>query len=302
MLDLAILILNYNTPDLTIKCLKSILESNFNMSYKIWVIDNAATDDSVDKISKFISQNSKLAFIKNPGNYGFSKGNNIALKNIYKDAKFCLLLNSDTEVFKDSLFNLIDFAKKNNFDIASCKLLSPDKSFQPNAGSLPKPFATFTWLSGLDDIFRKVIRIQSYQERSISFYSKDKEVGWVSGSVMLVKSLVFEQIGFFDEKIFMYGEDVDFCWRAKNKGFKVGWTNSAQILHIGGASSDKPKSTQWLGEFKGLLYLYKKHYNKVAQGLLKIFMYFFILLRCVAFLIMDKKEYAKTYAEIITKI
>ncbi|OGM10470.1 hypothetical protein A2W13_02490 [Candidatus Woesebacteria bacterium RBG_16_36_11] len=302
MLDLAILILNYNTPDLTIKCLKSILESNFNMSYKIWVVDNASTDDSADKITNFISQNSNLNLIKNSDNLGFSKGNNVALKKAYKDAKYTLLLNSDTVVDRDSISNLVNFAKNKNFDIASCKLLGPDNSFQPNAGSLPKPFAVYVWLSGLDDIFRKFIRIESYQERSKSYYLKDREVGWVSGSVMLVNSRVFEKIGFFDEKIFMYGEDVDLCWRAKDKGFKVGWTNSAEILHIGGASSDKPKYVQWLGEFKGLLYLYNKHYNKVAEYLLKLLIYFFVLLRCLAFLILGKKAYAKTYAEVIKNI
>ena len=302
MLDLAIVILNYNTPDLTIKCLKSILESDLNLSYKIWVVDNASTDNSLEKISKFISQNSKLVFIKNTKNYGFSRGNNIALKKVYKDTKYCLLLNSDTVVFKDSLSNLVNFANNNDFEIASCKLLNPDNSLQPNTGSLPKPFAAYAWLSGLDDIFRKFIRIQSYQERSKSYYLDEKEVGWVSGSVMLIKSFVFEKIGFFDEKIFMYGEDVDFCWRAKKKGCKIGWTNSAEILHIGGASSDKPKNTQWLGEFKGLLYLYEKHYDKFAQGLLKILIYFFILLRCISFFVLGKKEYAKTYAEIITNI
>ena len=119
---------------------------------------------------------------------------------------------------------------------------------------------------------------------------------------MLINSRVFEKIGFFDEKIFMYGEDVDFCWRAKDEGYKVGWTNSADILHIGGASSGKPKYVQWLGEFKGLLYLYEKHYNKIAQVLLKIDMFYFIFLRSIAFFVIGKREHAKTYAEIITKI
>jgi len=72
----------------------------------------------------------------------------------------------------------------------------------------------------------------------------------------------------------MYGEDVDFCWRAKKAGFKIGWTDKAEVIHLGGGSSDQPHFRQWLGEFKGLLYLYRKHYGNLASLFLKLAIYF----------------------------
>ena len=84
-----------------------------------------------------------------------------------------------------------------------------------------------------------------------------REVDWVSGSCLIARRAAIDEIGGLDEGFFMYAEDVDFCWRANNKNFNVGWTDSTSIVHIGGASSKKPKYKQWLGEFKGLIYLFR---------------------------------------------
>jgi len=298
MIDLAIIILNYNTKDLTLDAIKSILRKKWRVDVKIVVVDNASSDNSVSEIKKKFDN---VEIIESKKNLGFSKGNNLGLRKFYKLSNYCLLLNSDTKVTEGSLDCLLDFANK-GYSIASCKLLNPDRSFQPNAGRLPYIMPVFFWLSGLDDIFRKFLGLPSYQERDKRYYKAEMEAGWVSGSVMLIKSNVFERMGFFDNNIFMYGEDVDFCWRAKMSGFKVGWTNKAQIIHIGGASSEKAKYNQWIGEFKGLLYLYKKYFGTYARLGLKALIYIFILVRIFAFLFIGKPDFAKTYAKILLNI
>lgn len=299
MLDLTIVILNYNTKDLTLKCLKSIFKRKWNTAFEVWAVDNASTDTSVEEIKKNFP---KVKLIASNKNLGFSKGNNLALRKTYKKARYSLLLNSDTEVLPRSLDNLIKFAENSGAGIASCKLLNPDGSFQPNGGELPRFLPMFFWLSGIDDIFRKILPLPSFHREDEKYYQNRKKVGWVSGSVMLIKNTVFEKIGFLDGKIFMYGEDVDFCWRAKKAGFKNLWTNKAEIVHIGGASFDKAELNQWSGELKGLFYLYNKYYGYIAVIGLRLLVYFFTVLRIIAFFILGKRDYAKTYAKVITKI
>jgi GT2 family glycosyltransferase len=299
MIDLAIVIVNYNTKDITMDCLRSVFRNPPSGSFKVWLVDNASSDGSTEQIEKSFPQ---VKLIRSSKNLGFAGGNNLALKKVYKNAKYCLLLNTDTIVYPHAFDRLADFAENKGFAIASCKLISPDKSFQPNTGSLPGLFPAFFWLSGIDDIVKKFVPLPSYHQESRKYYAKDRQVGWVSGSVMLVRSDVFAKIGFLNDEIFMYGEDVDFCWRAKKAGFKIGWTKSARIMHIGGASSDKPKFKQWSGEFKGLFYLYRKNYGVLASIILRIFTYLFVSLRALAFLLIGKPEHAKTYAQVIVNI
>lgn len=301
MIDLTILILNYNTKKLSIDCIKSILTKKWESKIRIVLIDNASSDDSVKAVKEKFGK--RIEIIESKKNLGFTGGNNLGLRKYYKDSRYCLLLNSDTVISKNSLDVMVKIMdKRKDYGILSCRLINPDGNFQPNAGRLPSFFPMFFWLSGLDDILGKFIKIPSYQERRQSFYQGTKDVGWVSGSVMMIRSTLIKEIGFFDEKIFMYGEDVDFCWRAMGADFKVGWTDKAKIEHIGGASSLKPRYTQWLGEFRGLSYLYRKYYGSLAFFILKLFLYIFIFIRIIAFWIVGRKEYAETYTKIIKEI
>lgn len=299
MKELTIIILNFNTKDLTIDCLSSIFKQKWTIDMRVVVVDNASTDGSVAEIRKRFL---KVSIISSNSNLGFSGGNNLGLKKYLRQSKYFLLLNSDTIIKDSSIESLLNFSKKNNYAISSCKLLSIDGSFQPNAGELPKIFNLFVWLSGLDDILRRLVRIPSYQERNKIYYKKDREVGWVSGTAMLIKSSLIEQIGYLDAKIFMYAEDVDYCWRVKRAGFKVGWTNKTEIIHIGGASSNHAKGSQWLGEYRGLIYLYKKYYGNISSLLLKNLIRIFILVRILAFYIVGKPSYSQTYAKIYKEI
>lgn len=263
----------------------------------VWVVDNASSDGSVEEIAKKFPQ---VKVIASKENLGFASGNNLALKKA--KSQYYLLLNSDTEVEENSIDNLMEFAKSNDFAICSCRVLNKDGSFQPNGGDLPKLLPLFFWLSGLDDFIKKIFVPISYQQRSKSYYKNGREIGWVSGSVMLIHKSVFERIGFLDKKIFMYGEDVEFCLRVKRAGFKIGWTDRAEITHLGGGSSKRSQYNQWLGEFRGLLYIYQKYYGGVQKSILKILIYFFVMLRVLAFVILGKFDYAKTYAKIIYEL
>ncbi len=297
MTELAIVIVNYKTKELILKCLKSIYASQPIIKFEIWVVDNNSSDNSEPVIKENFSQ---VNLIVSEKNLGFSGGNNLALRQA--KAKYYLLLNSDTEITNHALDKLYKFAETSDFGIVSCKLLNPDGSFQPNGGGLPTIPPLFFWLSGLDDILTKFIKISSYQSRDKKYYVNNKQVGWVSGSVMLIKDEVIRKVGFLDDKIFMYGEDVEYCFRANNAGYKVGWTDSAEIIHLGGGSYKIPKYNQWIGEFKGLIYIYNKFFGFYMALLVRILFYIFILARIIGFLIFGKISYSRTYAKILINL
>lgn len=297
MLDLAIVIINYKTKELTLKCLKSIFQSTPKINFDVWIVDNNSADNSINAIKKDFP---KINYIESKENLGFSGGNNLALRQA--KAKYYLLLNSDTEIIDGALDNLIEFTENSDFGICSCKLLNPDGTFQPNGGELPTPIPLLSWLSGVDDIFGKLFKIKSYQSREEQYFKNKKSVGWISGSVMLIKNEVIEKIGFLDDRIFMYGEDVEYCWRAKKAGFKVGWTDTAEIIHLGGASSQTPKYNQWMGEFKGLIYIYEKFQGLCMALFLKISFYVFIFARIIGFLVFGKISYSRIYAKIFINL
>lgn len=294
MIDLAIIIVNYNTKDLLRRCQKSVLNKKWKHSIEIWVVDNASTDGSPEMIEKEFS---KIKLIKSGKNLGFSGGNNLALEKA--KAEYYLLLNSDTEVSEGSLDALIDSMKSNAYDAASCKLVNPDGSLQPNAGDLPFGVPLFTWLFGLDDIPLIKNYLPSFHRTTTNYYRGEKKVGWVSGSAIAFRKDVMNKTGLLDDNIFMYGEDVDYCIRMTKKGFKVGWTDKASIMHIGGGSSNDPHLRQWTGEFNGLLYLYKKYYGSFAALILQGLIYTAIVFRIFAFSVIGKYEHVKTYRKIL---
>ncbi len=284
----AIIILNYNTKDLSRSCLESIFNQEWMHQFDVWVVDNASSDGSAEMISECFP---KVKLIKSQTNLGFAGGNNLALRRIKSDQ--VVLLNSDTQVKTGSIDNLLNQLSGSGFDILSCKLTNLDGSLQPNAGDLPFGLSLISWLLGLGRF------LPSFHRSSPDYYKGTKGVGWVSGSVMAIKQEVFTRIGFLDEKIFMYAEDVDFCIRANNTGFKIGWTDQAEIVHLGGGSLTDPHFRQRLGEFQGLIYLCSKYYGDLIGISFKVLLYPFILLRILAFLAIGRLEYSYTYAKIL---
>ncbi len=294
---LSIIILNYNTKKLLKNCLESVFKT-LNKETSVYVVDNGSSDGSTEMVKNIFP---KVKIFQNNKNLGFSAGNNTALKKI--NSRYYLLLNSDTEVLENSLENLIEFAKNSDYGIISPKLIYRSGNFQPNAGDLPFGFALFNWISGLDDLLNKCnINVPSFHRNDLNFYGEKSQVGWVSATAMLIKKEIIEKVGYLDENIFMYGEDTEYCLRAARAGFKIGWTNKAEVVHIQGGSLKDAKFEQWLGEFKGLLYIYKKYTTPFYVVTLKILIYLFIIARSVVFLLTGKREVSKTYAKIIFNI
>lgn len=294
---LTIIIVSYNTRDLLDNCLKSIFRQKWQHDIRVLVVDNGSEDGSVRMVKTKYKQ---VNLIENRENLGFAKANNQALGKVLSD--YYLLLNSDTEVLPGSLDTLLNFVNSHHFGIGSCKLLNPDQSFQPNAGDLPFGLALLYWLSGLDDFLVSIKKTPpSFHQKSLSYYQTGA-VGWVGGTVMMISQEVVQRIGSLDENIFMYGEDVEYCLRAHLAGIKIGFTREAEVIHIGGGSSSDPKLKQWVGEFKGLLYIYNKYLGLLSKFCIKSLIYLFIIIRVIAYTLTGKINVSKIYLKVLTSI
>lgn len=288
-------IVEYNTEQLLKNCLNSILNKKWQNDIEVWVADNASSDNSV----KMIKQNfPHVKLIESKKNLGFAGGHNLVLKKAKAD--YYLILNSDTLLLDDVIDKMVKFMEDNpNCGIASCKVLGFDGHLQPNGGDLPLGLSLLVWLFNLETLG---IYKPSFHRNDEDYYQSSHQVGWVSGNFMMIKREVLGKVGFLNDDYFMYFEDVEYCYKTKKIGFGVMIDPRVSIKHLSGGSLDDPKFRQWSGEFRGLLYFYRKEFGQLSEILLKGLIYFSSILRIIAFILTGKSAYAKTYGKVIATI
>ena len=305
-IQLSIIIVSYNTADLTGQTLSSIKnsleKSDFlKNSNEIFVVDNNSTDNSLNVIKSFQKYFQHFKLIENKDNRGFASANNQAAQ--LATGEYLLLLNSDTIVQDNALDLLIKGAIANNFQIAAAKLLNKDKTIQPQGGNLPNLMTLFNQMFFLDDLPMVGKFFSSTQNTGLNFnndQSDAKEVGWVGGTAMLIKQSLWNEIGPLDENIFMYGEDIELCIRAKQNGAKIGIIHSASIIHLGSASSSSKNAL--IGELKGYKYIWKKHKPSWQQPLLKMILTTGVILIIIIFGMILRQAKGKIYIDALKVI
>jgi GT2 family glycosyltransferase len=289
---LSIIIISYNTEKITIDCLKSIIESlkNSSLKYEIVVIDNGSKDNSILAIKRLESEikncNLKITLIKNKKNIGFGAANNQAAKLAKSD--YLLFLNSDIIVLNAAIEKLYNFYKQNEklFNFLGGKLLNKDSTSQPSCG----PMYT------LPMIFAHLFLRGDYWGLTRYSPNKIKEVDWISGACILTKKEYFEEVGGFDEKIFMYMEEVDLLYRAKKQGFKIFFYPEARFIHLGSQSS-AGRTFPILQVYQGLIYFYKKHFSQLSLFILIIMLKLKALLGFLIGKIINNQYLTQTYAK-----
>lgn len=261
--QLSIIIITFNTKKITAECLQSIFDSlrDKKINYEIIIVDNASSDGSFQYFSNLALGNPQVRYIYNKKNLGFSKGNNQGLK--LAKGEYILFINSDTIILNKAINRLLDYYQKNEDKVhfLGPKLLNNDFSPQPSAGYF------FNLLVVFGALFLKGDKI------GLTRFSppKIKKVDWISGACILTKKQILKKLNGFDEKIFMYMDEVDLLYRAKKKGYSVYFYPKAKIIHYGSASSSQTYPILQL--YRGLLYFYKKHHSSTALFLLKIILY-----------------------------
>ena len=259
--DLSIIVISYNTKQITKDCLESIIKSlkNSSINYEIIVIDNISNDDSLEMLRKYSNKYSNIELIENKENVGFGRANNQGVR--VAKSEYIFFLNSDIVVLEDAIEKLYNFYKQNEkkINFLGGKLLNKDMSLQPSSA----PFYT------LPVIFAALFLRGDYWGLTRNSPKTLKETDWVSGACILTKKKYFNKISGFDERVFMYMDEVDLLYRAKKNGMRVFFYPEAKFIHLGSASSGG-KTYPILQVFNGLMFFYEKHYSKAELFLLKI--------------------------------
>jgi O-antigen biosynthesis protein len=232
-LDVSVIIVNYNVRDFLHQALLSIQKSLKGIRSEIIVVDNASDDGSAEMVRR---QFPHVSLILNASNLGFAKANNIALKQAI--GKFILLINPDTIVQEDTIHVMVEFLKNHpKAGLAGCKILNPDGSIEPACRrSFPTPWVAFSKIFGLSKLFPKTKLFGKYNLTYLDI-DETNQVEAVSGSFMMVRKETFKQVGGLDESFFMYGEDLDWCYRIHQAGWQIYYVHSTQIIHYKGEST-----------------------------------------------------------------
>ncbi|MGE7986545.1 glycosyltransferase family 2 protein [Lysinibacillus fusiformis] len=257
-MDLSIVIVNYNTKKLTIDCIQSVIKSNLSFLYEIFVVDNASSDGSIVQIQNLFPQ---VHMISNKENVGFSKANNQAIREC--NGRYVLLLNSDTIVNENTLDKIICFMdRETNIGAVGCEVNLADGTLDKACHrGFPMPEASFYYMTGLAKKFPNSPKYNSYHKSYLNM-KEIHDIDCLVGAFMMVRREVIEQVGLLDEEFFMYGEDIDWCYRIKEAGWRIVYNPTVSITHYKGASSRK-KPFKIVYEFHRAMYLFhKKHYAK----------------------------------------
>ena len=234
--DLSVIIVNYNTVDLLVRCLDSVA-SQSNVNSEVIVVDNASRDNSREEISKNYPW---VKLMASRQNLGFAGANNKAL-NICK-GKYIYYLNPDTEVRPGAFKCMIGYMDSHpEVGLAGTRLINPDGSFQ---SSMEKQYPG-----------------ERYAKRELEGLKGD--IAWVMGASMIVGRDVVEALQGFDENYFLYGEDLDLCLRVRRAGWEIGYIQDAVVLHWGGQSERNSLPVEvWEKKLEAEFIFYKKHYTK----------------------------------------
>lgn len=272
-MKLSIIIVNYNAGDFLDKCLSSIYENSLSKKkYEIIVVDNCSTDKSSEKLSKKYNQVKWIGLKKN---VGFAKANNIGIRKS-SETEYIFFLNPDTILEIKALEKLLYFMN-NNPDVG---IVSP--YIKRSSGKIddachrgfPTPWNALTHFSGLGKLFPGSLLLNGYH-LGYQDLNKVHEIDAGAGAALLVRRKTGEEINWWDEDYFWYGEDLDFCYRAKRAGWKIMFYPNTKVLHYKGVSGGIKKETRKIStadeetrklaqkaRFEAMELFYKKHYIK----------------------------------------
>jgi len=261
-MDLSIIIVTLNNKKVLEECIDSIKLHTKGLSYEVIVSDNGSADGTQQFIR---TKHQDIVLVANEKNLGFSGGNNKGLKTA--KGRYSVLLNDDTYLKEDAFSKVVRFMD-NDPEIGICgpRLLNADGSIQRQGSVL----ASLKWRS----------------RRPIS-------VDFVLGACLFIRMSALEKIGFLDENLFFYNDDLDICKRARSAGYKVLYFPDAEVYHYGGYSSKKNPDRRFIVEgFRGGLYFCKKHYGAVIYQIYRMMVLLFMPIFALFSLADSKKRSA----------
>lgn len=232
MKKLTITIVNYNSGEYLEKCLESLVKVKNEIDFDVVVIDNNSKDNSISSIKDKFKD---FEFIENHENLGFGKAHNIALKKA--KTPYVLTLNPDTQIPTGTLKFILDYMENNpEVGLSTCKIEKIDGSLDiASHRGFPTLKASFMYF------FLKNDRLYHLTDRNMN---EIHEIDSAVGAFMFMRKKVLDEIGYFDEDYFLYGEDLDLCFRIKKAGYKVMYIPNVSAIHVKGISSGIKKHSQ----------------------------------------------------------
>lgn len=263
MIDLSVVIVNWNVRDLLRRCLETIVAAQSPV-VEVIVVDNASSDGSAEMVHTAFP---RATLIANADNRGFPAANNQGLA--AARGRFVMILNPDTEIVGDALARMVAYLDAHpEAGALGPQLVNPDGSIQSSHRRFPT-FATAlfesTWLQGIAP--RHLLR---------RFYMDDTpadtthEVDWVTGACIAVRRGVLDRVGGFDEGFFMYSEELDWCKRIKSAGWKIVYLPEAKVIHHAGKSSEQAVAARHINFQTSKVRYFRKHHGRFVAGALRV--------------------------------
>jgi N-acetylglucosaminyl-diphospho-decaprenol L-rhamnosyltransferase len=277
MLDLGIIIVNYDVRDLLRECLASVYESRGDFGFQVCVVDNGSHDGSAEMVASEYPQ----ANLIRTDNRGYAAGNNLGLRSFgFGDGvqgadegeqdgpsmlppRYALLLNPDTVLPPSALSDMLAFLDaRPQAGVAGPRLVREDGSLDKACRrSFPTPEVAFHRLSGLSRLFPRTRRFGRYNLTYLS-PNLQTEVDSVVGAFMLIRGQMLKQVGLLDEQFFMYAEDLDLCYRGKVQGWQVWYNADVTVLHYKGQSSRQRSTFANVQFYKTMRLFHDKHFKQ----------------------------------------
>lgn len=285
--SLTIIIINWNTAQMTCDCLASVYENGVEKDWQVVVVDNASSDHSVKLIKEKFPE---VVLIENKENLGFAAANNQVLNSV--KSQYYLLLNSDTLVMGDVINQSLKFLQQDSkIGAMGCRVLNTDKSTQLTCSMFPSLLNLVLQLLTLDKFTSPFFgRYQyKYWDRK-----SEKDVEVISGCYLMLKQEVINNVGVLDEQFFFFGEETDWCRRIRSEGWRLVFSPVGEIIHHGGGSVKKLNHKRDLLLSNAIIKLHKKHFGFLSAALVFFILLLFTLTRSIGwflvFLIKNNKN------------
>jgi len=263
--ELSIVIVSWNVKEDLARCLGSIEQYPCSRRFEVIVVDNASEDGSAEMVRRDFGQ---VKLIQNGENRGFAAANNLGIKQ--SQGRYVLLLNPDTSVHAGALDTLVGFLDENQ-DVGICgpRLLNEDGSTQPSV----RRFPTLPGILHCFTIFRFIPVFRWHYRRWMMRdfkYDRQRDVDQVMGAALLVRRSVLDELGGMDEAFFMYYEEVDLCYRAKQAGWRIVFLPEAVITHTGGRSTGQIPVKRRIMTLRSVLTFLRKHRGRGSTRLFSL--------------------------------
>lgn len=274
MIELSVIIPNWNTKEFLKNCIHSIIKQVSKYQFEIIVVDNASHDGS----KEFVKENfPQVKLICNDINFGFAKACNIGIK--ASTGKYIFIINSDVEVL-NGCFDSIIKHMENDYKIGLIgpQILDSNGNIQRSTMGFPTLWNTFCRALALDILFPKSKLFGSYL---MTFFSHNtiQNVEIINGSFWAIRRETLDEVGLLDERFFMYGEDKDWCKRFWDAGYRVVYFPDAKVIHYGGGGSSKEPIRFYIEMHHAYLKYWEKYYDQDSKKIYLIILFFHNLIR-----------------------